>query len=381
MFLNKVFYSFFISLFILNLPSSKGQSIYKKKGQSIYKKYDIYRNPLLVIANKISWTLSTGTGRTQFNHSLKNFYLYQSADIQLIRSKNAERLSGDLINGQTNWLNSPEDSKDVNIGNLLGVVNDPLDSLDYNAHTIFLDVDTTDFQFQGLWSSRPLDFSAHYDFFKFRIGVGINYEKLRTNSLRPTTNDFGILDYDPGFKTTKLYKYYGLIGYKFYEAWNSAMVGVMQIGNVRSSGEFNNKIINRSLMMNIGLDYEYHFSEYLRLILKPSFEIKSYEMIILDASEVFLDQVSHSYNAFYLQIGISMNVPELRRSPIKADHVQLKHVITHPRNGRLEEVRGQPFWKKQNPKIGQNHRRFIKDKVINKKNRRLINFNFELKND
>ena len=96
-------------------------------------------------------------------------------------------------------MSSPEDSKDVNIGNL-GVVNDPMDSLDYHAHTIFLDVDTTDFQFQGLWSSRPVDFSAHYDFFKFRIGVGINYEKLRTNSLRPTTNDYGILDYDPGFK-------------------------------------------------------------------------------------------------------------------------------------------------------------------------------------
>ena len=119
-------------------------------------------------------------------------------------------------------------------------------------------------------------------------------------------------------------------------------------------------------MMNIGLDYEYHFSEYLRLILKPSFEIKSYEMIILDASEVFLDQVSHSYNAFYLQIGISMNVPELRRSPIKADHVQLKHVITHPRNGRLEEV-SQPLLEETKSKIGQNHRRFNKDKVINKK--------------
>ena len=76
-----------------------------------------------------------------------------------------------------------------------------------------------------------------------------------------------------------------------------------------------------------------------------------------------------------------MNIPELRRSPIKADHVQLKHVITHPRNGRLEEVRGQPLWKKQNPKIGQNNRRLNDDKVIYKKNRRLINFNFELKND
>ena len=82
-------------------------------------------------------------------------------------------------------------------------------------------------------------------------------------------------------------------------------------------------------------------------------------MIILDASGVFLDQVSHNYNAFYLQFGISMNIPELRRSPIKADHVQLKHVITDPKYGRLEEVRGQPLWKKQNPKVGQNHRRFI----------------------
>ena len=373
MLLNKALHFFFIAFFIFNLPSSRGQSIYKK--------YDIYRNPLLVISNKISWTLSMGSGRTQFSHSLKNFYLYQSSDVQLIRSKNAESFSTELINGQSNWLNNPEDSEEVNIGNLLGVGYDPLDSPDHTTQTIFLDVDTTDFQFQSLWSSRPFDFSAHYDFFKFRVGVGIHYEKLRTNSLRPTTDDYGILDYDPGFKTTKLYKYYGILGYKFYEAWNSAMVAVMQIGNVKSSSEFNNNLMNRSSMINIGLAYEYHFSEYLRLILKPSFEMKSYKMIILDASGVFLDQVSHNYNAFYLQFGISMNIPELRRSPIKADHVQLKHVITDPKNGRLEEVRGQALWKKQNPKVGQNQRRLIKDKVIRKKNLRLINVNFDLKND
>ena len=64
---------------------------------------------------------------------------------------------------------------------------------------------------------------------------------------------------------------------------------------------------------------------------------------------------------------MSINIPELRRSPFEADHVQLKHVITDPKNGRLEEVRGQVLWKKQNPKMGQNHRRLIHDKVINKK--------------
>ena len=91
------------------------------------------------------------------------------------------------------------------------------------------------------------------------------------------------------------------------------------------------------------------------------------KMNILDASGTLLDQVSHNYNAFYIQVGISINIPELRRSPLAADHVQLKHVITDPKKGRLEEVRGQVLWKEQNPKMGQNQRRLIRNKVINKK--------------
>ena len=375
--LNKALYSFFILFFIFNLPSSLGQSIYKK--------YGIYRNPVLVISNKISWTLSMGSGKTHFSHSLKNFYLYQSSELQLIRSKNAESFSDDLISGQTNWLNNPMDIEDVNVGDLFDVGYDLLDSSVYNgelsAQTVFLDGDTADFQFQSLWSSIPINFSAHYDFLKFRIGVGIHYEKLRTNVLRPTSNNYGILDFDPGFKTTKFYKYYGILGYKFYEEWNSALVGEIQIGKIKSSEEFNNDLKKSSLMVNLGLNYEYHFSEYLRFVLKPSFEIKSYKMNILDASGTLLDQVSHNYNAFYIQTGISINIPELRRSPLAADHVQLKHVIIDPEKGRLEEVRGQVFWKEQNPKMGQNHRRLIRNKAINKKKSHPINVIFDLKND
>jgi len=80
-----------------------------------------------------------------------------------------------------------------------------------------------------------------------------------------------------------------------------------------------------------------------------------------------IDEVSHKYNAFYIQVGISINIPELRRSPLAADHVQLKHVIMDPKKERLEEVRGQVFWKEQNPKIGQNHRQLIRNKATNKK--------------
>ena len=347
--LNKGLYSLLTFFFIFNLPSSVGQSIYKK--------YEIYRNPVLVISNKISWTLSIGSGRTHFSHGLENFYLYQSSDVQLIRSKNEESLSGNLISGHINWLNNPQSIDDVNLDN----------SLQNNEQNIFLDGDTTDFEFQSLWSSRPVNFSAHYDLFRFRIGFGMHYEKLRTKNFAPSLNNYGILDYNPDFKTTKLYKYYGILGYKFYEQWNSALVGEIQIGKVKSSEEFNKDLINRSLMMNIGINYEYHFSEYLRLILRPSVEIKNYKINVLEASGSLIDQVSHNYNAFYLQAGISINIPELRRSPIKVDHVQLKHVITDPNNGRLEEVRGQPFWKEQNPKMGRNHRQPIQDKHIDKK--------------
>jgi hypothetical protein len=38
-----------------------------------------------------------------------------------------------------------------------------------------------------------------------------------------------------------------------------------------------------------------------------------------------------------------------------------------PKKERLEEVRGQVFWKEQNPKIGQNHRQLIRNKATNKK--------------
>ena len=82
-----------------------------------------------------------GSGKTHFSHSLKNFYLYQSSEVQLIRSKNAESPSGDLINGQTDWLNNPTDLEDVNVGDLFGIGYDRLDSPVYNtkldAQTVF----------------------------------------------------------------------------------------------------------------------------------------------------------------------------------------------------------------------------------------------------
>jgi hypothetical protein len=77
--------------------------------------------------------------------------------------------------------------------------------------------------------------------------------------------------------------------------------------------------------------------------------------------------ILNNHHSFHLQFGITIKIPEIPRSPIEADHVQLKHVITDPATGRLMEVRGQPFWKKQNPKVGENDRKLWRYKWRNKR--------------
>ena len=107
---------------------------------------------------------------------------------------------------------------------------------------------------------------------------------------------------------------------------------------------------------------EKELSEYFRVIVKPSIDIKNYKVSVPGGSEI-----RHGHPTLFLQVGVSINIPEIPRSPISNDHIQLKHVITDPKTGRLIEVRGQPITKWQNPKVGQNHRKLFRYKRKNKK--------------
>ncbi|NJM94278.1 MAG: hypothetical protein HC842_06105, partial [Cytophagales bacterium] len=82
--------------------------------------------------------------------------------------------------------------------------------------------------------------------------------------------------------------------------------------------------------------------------LRPSFEFKSFEV-----ATPTVGTLAYRANSFELSIGVVYNLPELPRSPIKSDRIQMKHVITSPKSGAKMEVRGQPFYKKQNPNYGE----------------------------
>lgn len=346
-----------ISIFYVLGQSAMAQS------EDIYKKYDIYRSPFRVFLNKFSWTVTTGYAATNYKHTLSGFYFFQDANSQLILSNKNE--VGSIFDGYGGWLNNPysgsqsiDNQYDVPYSSLSNPVNNPA----LKSDQVLIDTDTASLTFAGVAPTIPVLVSVHYNFNKFRLGAGFQYEQHFMRPLKPSIMKDQIRSYTPGFNTHYT-KFFGILGYQFYEYWNHTFVLELQVGKANAGKQINTTAvgIGQNFFANLGVSIEKNFSEYFRLIVKPSYDFKGYTIDLPDGS-----YVRHTNRAFMIQVGLSVNIPEISRSPIKSDHVQLKHVITDPKSGRLREVRGQPIWKVQNPKVGENHRRLWRYKLKNR---------------
>lgn len=332
----------------------------------IYQRYNIYRNPTLVFINKFSITLTTGYGATNYNHDLSGVYFFQDETSQYIFSNEIENLSQGFI-GYENWLNDPSAGPPSSIENPFVFPFEPIDNPVNNPllgeQSFIVNTDTTNLGFKGFAGSIPIALTVHYNYEDFRFGMGFMYESQTINQLNPTAFESEIRAYQPNFQSTSYTRWYGTAGYRFYQFWNWDFVGEVQLGKVNASKKsFNKEVINRGVYTNIGVSFENVWSEYFRLIFKPSIDFKSYTITLPDGASV-----QHSHPTFFFQVGISINIPEIPRSPMASDHTQLKHVYTDPVSGRKMEVRGQPIWKRQNPKVGENHRKLHRYKKKNKK--------------
>lgn len=323
-------------------------------GQDIYEKYNIYRNPIKVILNKFSITATTGIAMTTYSHQLRGVYFYQDATSQFIFSNNIENL-GSTFSGYTDWLNNPQLGFETSLENPFDVpfeyLPNPVNNPALGNQTFLVNTDTTDFGFRGGSRGVPINLSVHYNYDKYRFGIGYSYEIHFLRELSPTAFAGQVRNYQPNVSKTRYSRLYATVGYRFYQFWSYDFVAELQVGRISAGKQFNSGAISRGLYTNLGVSIENNWSEYFRIIIRPSFEFKSYTVNIPDGSSV-----RHKYPTFFIQAGISINIPDIRRSPMKSDHVQLKHVYTDPKTGRREEVRGQPIWKRQNPKIGENHR-------------------------
>lgn len=350
------------------LLCSLGLTSFQVTSQDIYEKYDIYRNPIRVFLNQFSISATTGLAITDYSHQLSGVYFYQDAQNQFIFSNEIENL-GSTFSGYTDWLNDPQLGFETSLENPFDVPFDYLPNPVYNPalgdQTFLVNTDTTNFGFKGGSRGIPITLSIHYEYEKFRVGLGYSYEIHYLRSLEPTAFGDQVRNYQPNISRTRYSRLYGTVGYKFYQFWSYDFVAELQFGRITAGKQFNNGVISRGIYTNFGVSIENNWSEYFRVIIRPSVDFKSYTVNIPDGSAV-----NHKYPTFFIQAGISINIPEIPRSPMKSDHVQLKHIYTDPVTGKRMEVRGQPIWKKQNPKVGENHRTLWRYK---RQNRRKLN--------
>lgn len=321
---------------------------------NIYQQYNIYRNPARVVLNMFSITATTGYGSTYYSHDLDGVYFFQNPDGQYIFNNNLENLSGTFL-GYTDWLNDPQIGLETSLENPFDIPFDYLSNPVYNPalgdQTFLVNTDTANFGFEGTSHGIPINLMLHFNYMKFRIGGGYSYERQFVRPMSPTNFSSQVRDYQPNIKSTRFTRLYGMVGYNFYSWWWYDFVAELNIGRIRSGPQFNSGVISRGLYYNFGISIEHNWSEYFRVIVKPSIDFKNYNLTMPDGITI-----NHRQPTFFVQLGVSINIPDIRRSPMGTDHTQLKHVYTDPKTGRREEVRGQPITKRQNPKIGENHR-------------------------
>lgn len=284
------------------------------------------------VLSKLTFGLSTGVGLTTFKHEFEGF--------QLVQNPGAAPMifTAGSTNGYTNWFNE--------------AVSGPLS---VNGPTFS---STERIGFKSKSFNIPLRATLHVEIDRYRIGGGYSFEFTSVGAFKPLTHADEINNFDPGFSSFFLKKYFGSFGASVYRYEDYLLVADLNIGGYKLGKKFDNSLINKGLFFNLGVSIEREMSEYFRLFVRPSYDIKSFDFGIPETT----NSVAHHFNAFYVNVGATYRIPELRRCFIK----QCNSQINHAHGNREYRSRMHPIWKKQNPHYGENYPNLIKYKGKNK---------------
>lgn len=320
--------------------------------------------------NQFSITGTTGYGLAVYSHELNNVYFYQSQGNQVIVPiVDGQPAPTGAVAGFSNWFNRSAFGDSLDLTNYYDVPYRPLDEPVFNAalqRTYFQDTDSTPLKFRSFSNSIPITLAVHYNYQKFRAGAGVTFERQYFTSFKPTTLKEIIRPYEPEVFPVFFQRYFGTLGYRFYDFWSYSFAAEGQVGILRGGGKvkgelpvYDYSVIQRGAFFNLGVSIEKNLSEYFRVIVKPSFDYHYFNTELPEGGI----SIPHRQQTFFIQAGISINIPDIRRCPLPSCAIQLKHA----HNGNNEIVRGQPIAKHQNPKMGQNHRQLFRYKWKNRK--------------
>lgn len=293
--------------------------------------------PIRFLLHKVHIGLSTGAGQTFLKHELDGYGIFQKPD-SLPKIFNSSLVSS----GYTNWFNTVTPSS-----------NNP------DGSTFLVNSDTATIGFRSKGLNIPFKATMHVEFDKYRIGGGYSIEYMHIGDFRPISYKDRINTISPEKPSILLKKYFVMFGGMVYRYYDYAMVVDANIGGYNLGNSFDRSRIQKGAYINLGVTLERQMSEYFRVFVRPSFEFKNYRLTIPESG----NSITHRLNAFYINVGASYRLPELRRCPIS----NCKAQITHAHGNREYRSRMHPIYKKQNPHYGENYPTLIKYKGKNKK--------------
>ena len=289
------------------------------------------------LISKFNFGLSTGVGNSMLKHNLNGFGILQNpgSSATIFNKDNTSQ-------GYNNWFS---DSRSISTSPSPGSfqVNSDTAKIGFKSHAI----------------SIPLKATLHFEFKNYRIGGGYSTEYMHVGTFKPISYSDKIGGFAPNQSSLWVKHYFGMIGVRVYRYYEYSLVIDANIGGYKLSNNFNKGLIQRGLYYNFGATVERDLSEYFRAFVRPSYEIKSYTLSMPETSQ----SVTHKFNAFYVNIGVTYRIPELRRCPIKECHAQLNHA----HGNREYRSRRHPIYKKQNPNYGENYPVILKYKGGNKR--------------
>ena len=298
----------------------------------------IKKNPKSLLKN-FRFGFSTGYGNTFFSHQLDGFGIYQTTGKQpsIFAAKSPATVR------YTNWVNQvSQDSSAVKPGSFL------------------VSSDSAKLGFKGNALNIPFKATVHFEWGgKYRIGAGYSYELMSIGSLHSISYGDKIANFQPPGTTGWMNKYFGMIGVSFYRLGDYLFTGDAQIGGYKPGSNFNSALIQNGVYVNVGVTVERELSEYLRVFVRPSYEIKNYTLSLPEGGK----SITHDINAFYLNVGITYSIPELRKCKKHDCKIQMNHA----HGDREYRSRVHPIYKKQNPLYGENHPKLFKYKGKNKR--------------
>ncbi len=288
---------------------------------------------------------STGFGMTFFSHEIQGPGILQQKDGNVYLFDNFYVIGGDSLNtGYTGWTNNAQSSSNIPIGD----------------EDFLLGTDTLAIKYKGAGGSIPFSVAVSYTFDRYRFGGGVTYEQSFAAKYYPNALTNDLQPFKTDFVTSSITRYYGYVGGEVFRSIRhtiaiDAMIGTFKYGKKK----FNPDQIKYKLFVNIGVSFERSLSEYFKVFVRPSLEIKRYELTIPGLNYA----LTHSAPAMYFSIGAIIRIPDLNKCPVSQCHSQ----INHRHGGNVYRSKMHPFWKWQNPNYGQNYPQLIKYKGKNKK--------------